>query len=190
MAKTRLKRGAAFIIAAAILFALAACSSGAGGEADKEQKFPDFEGMDLYGNAVDSGIFAENAFTVVNFWFSDCPPCLAELGDLDALNESVKEEGGEVIGINTYTLLGREDLREQARGILESSGARYRNVWFDADSEAGQFCLSVEKYPTTCVVDREGNIVGGGIFGGINNRSVMDALREQIDIALERDGSE
>ena len=66
--------------------------------------FPAFEGKDLDGNAVDSSLFADNAFTVVNFWFSGCKPCVAELGDLDKLNQTVKAQGGEVIGINTETL--------------------------------------------------------------------------------------
>ncbi len=40
--------------------------------------FPAFEGKDLDGNAVDSSLFADNAFTVVNFWFSGCKPCVDE----------------------------------------------------------------------------------------------------------------
>lgn len=55
--------------------------------------FPAFEGKDLDGNAVDSSLFADNAFTVVNFWFSGCKPCVAELGDLDKLNQTVKAQG-------------------------------------------------------------------------------------------------
>lgn len=50
--------------------------------------FPAFEGKDLDGNAVDSSLFADNAFTVVNFWFSGCKQCVAELGDLDKLNQT------------------------------------------------------------------------------------------------------
>ena len=39
--------------------------------------FPEFTGKDLDGNAVDSSLFANNAYTVVNFWFSGCKPCVA-----------------------------------------------------------------------------------------------------------------
>ncbi len=60
---------------------------------------------------MDSSLFADNAFTVVNFWFSGCKPCVAELGDLDKLNQTVKAQGGEVIGINT------ENARRQADAI-------------------------------------------------------------------------
>ena len=60
--------------------------------------FPQFEGNDLDGNKVDSSIFAENAVTVVNFWFNECKPCVEELSEMNALNDRIKEQGGEVIG--------------------------------------------------------------------------------------------
>ena len=59
--------------------------------AENGSTFPQFEGKDLDGNSVDSSLFANNAFTVVNFWFSGCKPCVAELGDLDKLNQTVKD---------------------------------------------------------------------------------------------------
>ena len=63
--------------------------------AENGSTFPQFEGKDLDGNSVDSSLFANNAFTVVNFWFSGCKPCVAELGDLNALNETLnKIDGG------------------------------------------------------------------------------------------------
>jgi len=42
--------------------------------AENGSTFPQFEGKDLDGNSVDSSLFANNAFTVVNFWFSGCKP--------------------------------------------------------------------------------------------------------------------
>ena len=44
--------------------------------AENGSTFPQFEGKDLDGNSVDSSLFANNAFTVVNFWFSGCKPCV------------------------------------------------------------------------------------------------------------------
>ena len=69
---------------------------------DEEQDgaFPQFQGKDLDGNDVDNSLFANNAFTVVNFWFNGCKPCVQELDDLNALNERIKAQGGEVVGIN------------------------------------------------------------------------------------------
>ena len=51
--------------------------------AENGSTFPQFEGKDLDGNSVDSSLFANNAFTVVNFWFSGCKPCVGELSKLN-----------------------------------------------------------------------------------------------------------
>ena len=65
------------------------------------QKFPAFEGKDLDGNTVKSSeLFAKNAVTVVNFWFTTCNPCVGELAELDALNKELAEKGGALIGVN------------------------------------------------------------------------------------------
>ena len=133
--------------------------------AENGSTFPQFEGKDLDGNSVDSSLFANNAFTVVNFWFSGCKPCVDEMDDLDALNQRIKEQGGEVIGVNTETLDGNADNIATAKKILESAGASFRNIYFDPDSEAGKFALGIMAFPTTCVVDRQGNIVGGADHG-------------------------
>ena len=160
----------------------------AGANASSEAtKFPSFTGKDLDGNAVDSSLFADNAFTVVNFWFSGCKPCVEELDDLNALNEKVKAQGGEVIGVNTETLDGNADNIATAKDILESAGASFRNIYFDPGSEAGKFALGIMAFPTTCVVDRQGNIVGEPIMGGIDQEANMATLEKLIADAVASD---
>ena len=52
--------------------------------------------------------FSGNAVTVVNFWFTGCKPCVAELSKLNELNDAIKSMGGEVVGINTETFDGNK----------------------------------------------------------------------------------
>ncbi len=137
---------------------------------------------------MDSSLFADNAFTVVNFWFSGCKPCVAELGDLDKLNQTVKAQGGEVIGINTETLDDNADAIATAKQILQTKGASYRNITFASGSEAGQFALNIMSFPTTYVIDRNGKIVGEPVLGGITNENSMKQLQENIDTAIANDG--
>ena len=155
--------------------------------AENGSTFPQFEGKDLDGNSVDSSLFANNAFTVVNFWFSGCKPCVDEMDDLDALNQRIKEQGGEVIGVNTETLDGNADNIATAKKILESAGASFRNIYFDPDNEAGKFALGIMAFPTTYVVDRQGNIVGEPIMGGIDREANMTALEKLIADAVASD---
>lgn len=158
-----------------------------GGMNDAVPTFPTFTGKDLDGNDVDSSIFSQNAVTVVNFWFSGCKPCVAELGELDKLNQTAKQQGGEVIGINTETLDGSADAIATAKEILQTKGATYRNIYFDSSSDAGTFALGIMAFPTTYVFDRNGNAVGEPLLGGIDNADNLAQLQKNIDAALAAD---
>ena len=152
------------------------------------QKFPAFTGKDLDGNDVDSStLFSGNAVTVVNFWFTTCNPCVGELGELDALNKELAEKGGALIGVNTFTLDGDESAIAEAKDVLAKKGATYQNVYFASDGEAGKFTASIFAYPTTYVVDRNGNIVGDPIVGAVTEKNQAEALQAQIDKALAAD---
>ena len=151
-------------------------------------KFPSFTGKDLDGGEVNSdALFSGNAVTVVNFWFTTCGPCVAELSELDAMNKELAEKGGELIGINAFTLDGDEKSITEAKETLDKNGATYRNIFFDSDSDAGKFTAGIYAYPTTYVVDRNGNIVGDPIVGAITNKNQMEELQKQIDTAIATD---
>ena len=152
------------------------------------QKFPAFEGKDLDGNTVKSDeLFSGNAVTVVNFWFTTCNPCVGELAELDALNKELAEKGGSLIGVNTFTLDGDEAAISEAKDVLAKKGATYQNVYFDSDGEAGKFTTNIFAYPTTYVVDRNGNIVGEPIVGAITEKKQAETLQKLIEQALAAD---
>ena len=152
------------------------------------QKFPVFEGKDLDGNTVKSDeLFSANAVTVVNFWFTTCNPCVGELSELDALNKELAKKGGALIGVNTFTLDGDEAAISEAKDVLAKKGATYQNVYFASDGEAGKFTTNIFAYPTTYVVDRNGNIVGDPIVGAITEKKQAETLQKLIDQALAAD---
>ena len=152
------------------------------------QKFPAFEGKDLDGNTVKSDeLFSGNAVTVVNFWFTTCGPCVGELAELDALNRELAEKGGALIGVNAFTLDGDEAAISEAKAVLAKKGATYQNVYFDSDGEAGTFTTNIFAYPTTYVVDRNGNIVGEPIVGAITEKKQAETLQTLIDQVLAAD---
>lgn len=148
-------------------------------------KFPSFEGKDLDGNeAKSSTLFAGNTVTVVNFWFTTCSPCVGELSDLEALNKSLSEKGGEVVGINAFTLDGDKTAISEAKDVLAKKGASYKNIWFESNSEAGKFTSGLYSYPITYVVDKNGNIVGDPITGAITGKKQSEKLNKLIDQAI------
>ena len=152
------------------------------------QKFPAFEGKDLDGNTVKSDeLFSANAVTVMNFWFTTCNPCVGELSELDALNKELAKKGGALIGVNTFTLDGDEAAISEAKDVLAKKGVTYQNVYFASDGEAGKFTTNIFAYPTTYVVDRNGNIVGDPIVGAITEKKQAETLQKLIDQALAAD---
>ena len=157
-------------------------------EESNKNKFPSFTGKDLDGNDVKSDdIFSANAVTVVNFWFTTCGPCVGELSELDALNKELAEKGGKLIGVNTFTLDGNKTAISEAKEVLAKKGASYQNVYFNSDSEAGKFTAGIFAYPTTYVVDRNGNIVGDPIVGAITEKKQGEMLNKLIEQAIAAD---
>ena len=148
--------------------------------------FKCFKGKDLDGNDVDDSLFAKNKVTVVNFWFSGCKPCVGELSKLNELNEKLKEMGGEVVGINTDTLDNNEAGIKEAKEILKAQGASYKNLTFDSNSTVGKYAGNIMAFPTTVLVDKDGNIVGEPFMGGIDDQSNYDQLMKQIQSVLDQ----
>ena len=130
-------------------------------------KFPSFQGKDLDGNEVTSDkLFSGSKVTVVNFWFTTCKPCVGELG------------------VNSFTLDGDATAISEAKDILAKKGVTYKNVWFASSSEAGKLTSELFSYPTTYVVDKNGNIVGDPIVGAITSPEQQKTLSKLIDQAI------
>ena len=156
---------------------------------DDTSPFRNFSGQDYDGNSVDESLFSGNAVTVVNFWFTGCKPCVAELSTLNELNDAIKASGGEVVGINTETFDGNETAIKEAADILKSQGAKYRNLSVDSTSDAGKYASNIMAFPTTILDDRNGNIVGDPMLGGIDNQENYDTLMKQIQSVIDADST-
>ncbi len=158
----------------------------AGANASSEAtKFPSFTGKDLDGNDVNSDeLFSSSKVTVMNFWFTTCKPCVGELGDLEQLNKELAEKGGQVVGVNSFTLDGNKDDIADAKDVLSKKGVTYKNIWFKSDSEAGKLTSNLFSFPTTYVIDQNGNIVGEPIVGAMSSAEQRAALDKLIDQAI------
>lgn len=61
--------------------------------------------------------------------------------------------------------------------------------YFDSDTEAGRYAGNIMAFPTTILIDRNGNIVGEPFLGGIDNQDNYDQLLEQINAVVAADSS-
>lgn len=97
--------------------------------------------------------------------------------------------GGEVVGINTETFDGNKTAIKEAKTLLKSQGAKYRNLSIDSSSDAGKYASDIMAFPTTILVDRNGNIVGDPMLGGIDNQDNYDTLMKQIQSVIDADST-
>ena len=109
---------------------------------------------------------------------------MGELSDLEALNQQLAEKGGSLIGVNAFTLDGDETAIAEAKDVLAKKGATYQNVYFGSGGAAGKFVENIFAFPTTYVVDRNGNIVGDPIVGAVTEEKQAEALQKLIDQAI------
>ena len=141
------------------------------------EKFPSFKGKDFDGNDVDESLFSKNEATLVNFWFNGCSACVNEMPALEEFNKKLKEKGAELIGINAGTASDEKGLAE-AKEILSKQGATYRNLILPNDHE---YVRKIFSFPTTVIVDKNGNIVGNPIVGAIEDEDKQAKILKIID---------
>lgn len=149
-------------------------------------KFPSFQGKDFEGNAVDNQLFSEHSVTVMNFWYPTCKACVEEFEALEDLSKKLTETNGILIGVNAFTQSGDSEAIADAKEVLAKKGVTYPNICFDSESEAGKFTEQMSVFPSTYVIDKNGNVVGEPVIGSVNTPEQMEKLQKLIDTALEK----
>ncbi len=108
---------------------------------------PEFSGMDLDGNKVASAAL-RGKVVVLNFWFTGCAPCVAEVPKLNALVAKFAGREVEFLAIST-------DSAERLRPYLSQRPFKYRQVPGDVEIAKA---FGVKAYPTHVVVGPDGTL--------------------------------
>lgn len=177
---------ALFFAAALMTAALAGCASEEDTSLVTKESFPTFDEVDTAGNAVSSNIFGDYDATIVNFWNNGCGTCIEEMPELEELYQDWKEQNINLIGVGTDSGENEEAL-STAQEILSEKGVTYVNISPNPENDFYKnFVSQIFGYPTTYIVDSEGNIIGAPIVGNV--KSQMDTVEERLDLILgERD---
>jgi thiol-disulfide isomerase/thioredoxin len=112
---------------------------------------PDFALVDLDGQMVALSEF-RGRVVLLNFWATWCPPCEAEMPDLDALHQRYGEQHGlVVIGVNQ---------KEAADVVLPFVQTRRLSfpILLDLDGQVALRRFAVRGLPMSFIIDREGVI--------------------------------
>jgi thiol-disulfide isomerase/thioredoxin len=90
---------------------------------------------------------------VMNLWASWCPPCRAEMPDLQRLAAQYAARGVAVVGVN------EGESPQRARAFADSLGIRFP-IWIDGAQRYGRTYAALG-LPTTVILDRRGIVVRG-----------------------------
>lgn len=162
--------GAAVLIAVLVSIYLRPHSSGVGPQSLGGQPAVSYAAQDTSGRSQSLAQF-RGKIVVLNFWASWCPPCRAEMPDLERLYAADRNRGVVVVGID------EGESAQHAAAFARSLGIGYP-IWIDADQQYGRAYASLG-LPASVVIDRTGTIVRG--FDGPVS---MQELQQTVDPML------
>ena len=100
-----------------------------------------------------SKIKISKKYTLVDFWFSYCKPCIEEMPKYKLIYEKYKVKGFEYIGISTDR---SQDINNWKK-VIEKNGLVWQNLLDENGLESKKY--NINKFPTTFLLDSEGKIV-------------------------------
>ena len=105
------------------------------------------------GSEVDESILSEATVTMLNFFEPWCPPCIAELPELQRLYENYADKG--------FNLIGVYSTEEGTAGVLEKAGIGYPVLRYVPAFDAFQ----TGYVPTTVFLGASGEQLGETVIG-------------------------
>ena len=161
------------LLSLSILLSLAACSpiavplpdlSGSSPPPDVAFTSPDGEQIALSDY--------EGKVLFVNFWGTYCPPCLAEMPDLQAAYEALADDDFVILGVNV------EESPEKVTGWTQENGITFPI----AISDDGTInpALALHRMPSTWFIDANG-ILRGKVEGQMNAQLIERIARVLLE---------
>ena len=135
-----------------------------------------FQGQDVVGGdkVALSGLIGGRPI-VLNFWAGLCPPCRAEMPDLQEFNEDFQDRALLLgVDLGQFTGLGNTD---DAKKLLSDLAITYP-AGFTSDSDVIRN-YQVLGMPTTIFIDREGRIFNRWT-GALNKNVLIEKTQEML----------
>ncbi len=110
---------------------------------------------------------------ILNFWATWCPPCRAEMPELEALWQRYKDDGLLLIGVDQGE--NAATVERFARGVVATTFP----LLLDTNQAVGR-AYGVRALPTTVFIDAEGRIQDVRIGGPMNRAMLMDSVNKTL----------
>lgn len=114
-------------------------------------KFPKIKVVDTQNKKNGSLLFGKK-FTLIDFWYSSCLPCIAQFEDLKKINEKYSSQF-EIVGISTDKFKYKQDWLN----VIKTKELTWRQYWDCDGNEATK--LQITTFPTNLLVNADGEII-------------------------------
>ena len=131
---------------------------------------PDFTLVDLEGNPVTLSDFRGKT-VFVNFWATWCPPCRAEMPEIESLYQEYKDRGVVVIGVDIM------EAQAQVRQYVQQGGYSWIFVLDTSGKVAVDYRITA--IPTSFFIDKDG-IIQVVAIGAMTKRAMETKLAEAM----------
>lgn len=146
---------------------------------------PEFKATDQEGNEFSKEDIGKNDATVINLWFTGCSACVEEMSELNDLATKIKGQD-KVNFISMCTDKNYDDSTKEAyERIMKDKKPTYQALGVENEGDMKAFLENIFVYPTTIVVDKNGNIIGDPVEGALTNPEQQEKLQKNIDAAIE-----
>ena len=138
-----------------------------------------FELKDQYGKTHTLSEY-KGKVIFLNFWATWCPPCRAEMPDIQKLYERSPKEGeGAVIVLGVASpKRGNEKDEAGIKAFMDKNGYTYP-VLMDARGELFS-AYGIRAIPTTFMIDREGNVYGR-VQGALSGENIDKVVKQTLE---------
>jgi peroxiredoxin len=148
----------------------------------KARQVDDFSLSDLDGKVWRLRRQRHGELVLLNFWHTQCPPCIRQIAHLNELHDAYKARGLEVIGVACETGSPEERVK-RVSSICSKHDIRYQ-LLMSGDRGPLNPCplcigLEVACYPSFKLLDRDGKVIWESV--GLN-----DEQRQELDRQLQQ----
>ena len=154
-------------------------------EGEKPTTLGKFEAKDQDGNKFTNEDFKNYDATVINLWFTGCSACIQEMPELNKIADDFKKDEK----VNFLTLCTDAEYDQSTmdafKRIVDENKPTYQALGIKNEGEIKKYLDHVFAYPTTIVVDKNGNIVGEDVLGAITSEDQIAKLKANIEMAKE-----
>ncbi len=140
-------------------------------------RLPNFKTKTIDGKTIDNHML-EGKVSIINFWFTTCPPCVAEI---PGFNEIVAKYGTEKLN---FISVGKNKKIEIEKFLKKHPWAFSHIANEDGIIEK---IFKIEfGYPTTYIVNKDGVIINS-FSGGATGEQATKVIKEKIIPILEKE---